>query len=335
MRGISHRFFHRADICQITQIGRLKDVQMRYLDVIWALIWVRILRLQLWVSCLATAVASGFPIRYASFPLAPQLGWTSYRIEDEEEACTPGLTAEVDVIVSLYNFETYREVLQKSVDPCFNNPKITFHFVLAAAKQSDVAWLESLTRNTHHKIYVDEKRIGIYAAWNLAITSGTGDFVTNLNADDLRLPHSICCQASALEQDSSEGSYANFIVSDNILEYVRSPNEKVIASDLGEFEEKTLLMKSQNFMHCAPMWRRSLHSEFGLFDDALKSSGDTDFWLRATSGGAQFKLFSTKTVVYFHNPEGLSTSVLSVGHKEWTRIRDRALRSKLLNKESF
>ena len=38
-----------------------------------------------------------------------------------------------------------------------------------------------------------------------------------------------------------------------------------------------------------PMWRKTLHDKFGLFDRSFKYSGDWEMWLRAVEGGAQFK----------------------------------------------
>jgi hypothetical protein len=105
----------------------------------------------------------------------------------------------------------------------------------------------------------------------------------------------------------------------------------MLLSKLGSFNEKTLVQNSLNFMHCAPMWKRSLHEKLGLFDESLKSSGDTDFWLRALSAGSLFANYAMATVVYFHNPEGLSTSLSSSGRHEWQDIRDRHLRTRYLN----
>jgi hypothetical protein len=258
------------------------------------------------------------------------LSWTKYSSGDEAKDCDIEVTSEVDVIISLYNFETYKAVLQRSLESCFDNPRIIFHFVLARPTPAELAWTNALIENTHHKLYRSDELIGVYAAWNLAIKGGSSEFITNLNADDLRLPHSICHQAKALEGNAADGSYGNFIISNDILGFIESPASDVLASNLGQFDEKKLLWDAQNFMHCAPMWRRKLHLKSGLFDETLKSSGDTDFWLRAMSEGAIFSLFPDQTAVYFHNPEGLSTSLISAGHREWTRIRNRELRRKAL-----
>jgi hypothetical protein len=242
--------------------------------------------------------------------------------------CNLELKANVDVIISLYRFQEYIPVLERSLKSCFSNPRITFHFVMVSGSASEASWLSDLVTETHHKLYQIENRIGIYAAWNLAINKSSGELITNLNADDLRLPHSICCQAVKLQAESTDGSYGNFVLSMDIFSSLREKSEMALVSSLGGFSESVLVDKSQNMMHCAPMWKRTLHDRFGMFDESLKSSGDTDFWLRAMAGGAKFSSYKPVTAIYFHNPEGLSSSLSSSGHREWQSIRDSYLRSK-------
>jgi hypothetical protein len=240
--------------------------------------------------------------------------------------CNEHLTATVDVVISLYKFEKYKKVLERSVRSCFRNPKITYHFVLVSGSEAEIDWLRSVTKDSHHQVHLVDERIGIYSAWNLAIKCGSSDFITNLNADDLRMPHSICSQTAKLQTESASGSFGNFILTNDILSALDGKNDSWLVSDLGEFNQETLVFHSQNKMHCAPVWKRELHAKIGTFDDTLKSSGDTDFWLRAMEAGYKFVQYQPITAVYFHNPEGLSTSVASSGHREWSRIRDAYIR---------
>lgn len=290
------------------------------------MIWVRILRFWLLLLGVVSAIRLGISLRFSFFPLLPLISWKTKPLPQQLTSCNQDLSKSVDVVVSLHNFLKYRSVLEKSVKSCFANPRITFHFVLVSGSRFEIDWITELVGDSHHKLHLVEKRIGIYSAWNLGIEDGTGDFITNLNADDLRLPHSICCQAASLQVAAAEGSYGNFIFSDDILSDLDSKSTRRLASKLGGFDIRKLVIGSQNFMHCAPMWKRELHAVNGLFDENLKSSGDTEFWLRCMGAGANFVSYPPETVVYFHNPEGLSTSIGSTGHKEWTQIRDSFLK---------
>ena len=273
----------------------------------------------------------GLPLRYSLFPLLPQLNWGQIPGNSVPKNCDTQLAKSVDVVISLYNFETYQSVIENSLESCWQNPLITFHIILVSGSSKEITWARELLRGTHHKIHLSDTRIGIYEAWNLGIQNGSADFITNLNADDLRLPHSICEQAADLQRRDVDGTYGNFALSSNIFESLLSPENKHLVSDLGKFEIDTLIKKSENFMHCAPMWKRELHSRVGFFDSSLISSGDTQFWLRCLVSGASFDLYPPVTAIYFHNPEGLSTSTSSAGSREWGNIR----REYLMNKADF
>lgn len=278
-------------------------------------------RILLLIRSAGYSIKLGLPLRYSFFPLLPYLSWGYIPSDSETRGCDTQLAKSVDVIVSLYKFEKYRNVLERSLDSCFHNPNITFHFILASGSPTEIAWIQRIVGGSHHKIHLSKTRIGIYEAWNLGVQNGSADFITNLNADDFRLPHSICQQAAHLQHTDVDGSYGNFALSSDIFESLESPKEKHLVSNLGKFDIETLVESSQNFMHCAPIWRRDLHTRFGYFDPSFSSSGDTQFWLRCLVAGARFGLYLPLTAIYFHNPEGLSTSVSSAGSKEWGKIR--------------
>jgi hypothetical protein len=301
---------------------------MRSVKLVFALIKVRVLRLNLLVFSLAKVLSLGLPFRFGTFPFLKFLNYETLPPLKSATECILKLNTHVDVVISLYKFYKYIPVLERSLQSCFLNPRITFHFVLVSGDTSERNWLLGLVNDTHHKVYQIENRIGIYSAWNIAIEGGSGELITNLNADDLRLPHSICCQALALQEESHDGSYGNFILSTDIFSSLENKSHKALVSDLGNFSEAVLVNQSQNMMHCAPMWKRTLHNRFGMFDESLKSSGDTEFWLRAMAGGAKFSSYTPVTAIYFHNPEGLSSSLSSSGHREWQSVRDSHLRRK-------
>ena len=303
---------------------------MRYINFVSTLLNVRLLRIFLLIRSAYTVIKLRLPVRYAPFNLLPLLDWVEVPNKPQQKSCDSRLTEKVDVVVSLYRFDKYKDVLKSSINSCLNNQLITFHFVLVSATAAEREWLEEVIGKSHHKMYVSDERIGIYKAWNMAIQGGVGKYITNLNADDLRLPHSICNQAAALDLESADGSFGNFVLSGDILSFLKSPNSRLLVSKLGELNETKLVMGSQNLMHCAPMWKRELHNRVGFFDSKLESCGDNDFWLRCLEQGAHFVPYAPVTAVYFHNPEGLSSSISSVGRKEWASIRDAFLRRKIL-----
>jgi hypothetical protein len=75
-----------------------------------------------------------------------------------------------------------------------------------------------------------------------------------------------------------------------------------------------------NSPHNAPMWRKKLHEQVGLFDVSFRSAGDWDFWIRCISKGKQFFKVAPAHIAYFQNPEGISTRPDTRGRDEAFRI---------------
>jgi glycosyltransferase involved in cell wall biosynthesis len=162
-------------------------------------------------------------------------------------------------------------------------------------------------------------RIGIYDAWNLAVQMARGRYLTNTNVDDLRRGDSFELQVRALDQDvSADVVYQDFFYScDASLSFDQ-------IARLG-FKSELPIITKQNLMafnspHCAPMWRKSLHDDVGLFDTSYNSAGDWEFWLRCLWKGKGFCKINTPHVAYFVNPEGISTNQNTRGIDEARRV---------------
>jgi FkbM family methyltransferase len=174
-------------------------------------------------------------------------------------------------------------------------------------------------------------RLGIYDAWNVAVAMSRGKYLTNTNLDDLRRKDSLEIQASSLDRYE----FADVIYQDVLYSLDHSlPFEEIerfgFKSDLPIVTPHNLL--KFNSPHNAPMWRKSLHSEVGLFDTSYKSAGDWEFWLRCVSKGKAFLKINTPHVVYFQNPDGISTRPDTRGLEEGLRIL-RAYSDKVVSQE--
>lgn len=149
-------------------------------------------------------------------------------------------------------------------------------------------------------------RIGIYEAWNDAVEMARGRFLTNTNLDDLRRADSFELQAGALD----ELKFVDVIYQD----FLYSLDSSLGVDDVKKFDFKSSLpvlsvnnLLRFNSPHNAPMWRARLHKELGLFDTSFRSAGDYEFWLRCALNGKQFYKLNSPHIVYFQNPEGIST----------------------------
>jgi len=149
-------------------------------------------------------------------------------------------------------------------------------------------------------------RIGIYDAWNVGAKAARGDYLTNTNLDDLRRNDSLERQAAVLDN-------LPFVdVTYQDLYYTFDPRLSFEEISSFGYETNLPIVTTYNLMqynspHNAPMWRKSLHEELGYFNTHYKSAGDYEFWMRCLAAGKCFYKLNDPHVVYYQNPNGLST----------------------------
>jgi len=162
-------------------------------------------------------------------------------------------------------------------------------------------------------------RIGIYEAWNVGVRMAKGKYLTNSNMDDLRRRDSFERQAEILEKfPFVDVAYQDFYYSFEGHAPFDLTAAVGVKSSLPVVTPYNLMQS--NSPHNAPMWRRSLHDDVGMFDESFRSAGDYDFWLRCVVNDKVFYKSNDPHVVYFVNPGGLSTQADTRGIVEAQRI---------------
>ena len=161
-------------------------------------------------------------------------------------------------------------------------------------------------------------RIGIYDAWNYAVQIARGEYVTNTNLDDLRRQDSFEIQANALDRHAfADVVYQDFYYSLDFRFDFETVSKCGFKSNLPIATVNNML--EFNSPHNAPMWRKRLHEEIGYFDPSYRSAGDYEFWLRCLKGRKTFLKTNTPHVVYYQNPDGISTASDTPGVHEARR----------------
>jgi len=162
-------------------------------------------------------------------------------------------------------------------------------------------------------------RIGIYDAWNVAAKAARGEFLTNTNMDDLRRHDSLEIQAATLESLP----FVDVVYQDLYYTF----DARLAFDEIAAFGHETALpvitahnMMKFNSPHNAPMWRAKLHEDVGYFDTRYKSAGDYEFWMRCLAAGKKFYKINDPHVVYYQNPQGLSTRPDTRGVREAMQV---------------
>lgn len=120
------------------------------------------------------------------------------------------------------------------------------------------------------------EREGLYTTWNRGIDLANGEYICVWNVDDLRLPNSITEQAETLDANPvAELTYGDFYY---MFEY------SVLSNTLHKYKdfsvEQSAFFRSHQ-IGCFPMWRKTIHSKIGYFDEQFRLVADMDFQIRA------------------------------------------------------
>lgn len=226
----------------------------------------------------------------------------------------------VSIITSLYNGDQYISSFLENI----TSLKDFNHFELIII-DSDSPGNERVTIDEYMQKFPNivyhrcPTRIGIYEAWNIGVNLSRGKYLTNANLDDLRAKEGLALQAAALDRlpsfDVVYGDFYYFFEPNPSWELVEAVN---IRSRLSCLSPAILL--TQNYPHCAPMWRKDLHIEAGMFDERYFSAADWEFWLRCLKLAKKFLYIPIPLSAYYQNPAGLSTSSETKGIEEVSTI---------------
>ncbi len=257
--------------------------------------------------------------------LNPRKGWPKRAsiLNGEEVQLPPGVVA--SALVSLYKPEPFLSTLLANCIEQTISSQVEFLFLLVQPTKAERDAVEAAAATlAHARVEVFTERIGIYEAWNRGIEISEGEFLTNMNADDLRRRDSLEIQAKTLHQYSWLD-----VVYQDVLYFCDHPMsweqiERVgVLTSLPHVSKRGL--RGMNSPHNGPMWRKALHEELGGFDANLRSAGDYEFWLRCVDAGKTFLKTRDPHVAYFVNPRGLSTAVDGPGQMEaWAAENSKA-----------
>ncbi|PPD44272.1 MAG: hypothetical protein CTY15_07445 [Methylocystis sp.] len=222
---------------------------------------------------------------------------------------------DVTAIASIYKAGPYIERLLENITSQSIFDRSELIIIDANSPDGEGRIIEKYQERFPNIVYRREPtRISIYEAWNVGVGLSRGKYITNTNADDLRRRDSFELQACALDESGADVVYQNFYYSLDPTFSFEKVAEMGFVSTLPQVNSDNLIRF--NAPHNAPMWKRDLHLDVGLFDSSLKSAGDWEFWLRCLTRGKRFHRVDAAHVSYFVNPDGVSTSGNSSGPEE-------------------
>jgi glycosyltransferase involved in cell wall biosynthesis len=227
----------------------------------------------------------------------------------------------VTAIVSTYKAERFMRGCLEDLEAQTIAHQMEILVVDSASPENERQIVGAFQRRHDNIVYVrTERRETLYAAWNRAVRLARAPYLTSANTDDRHAPDALEKLARALDRHPDAGvvyaSSATTTVENGTL--ATGPIEGCFKAK--KFNRRRLFWDCQPGPQ--PMWRRSLHDRFGLFDEKLVSAGDYEFWLRI-SGEVRFLHLPEVLGLFLKSPGSLLQSNAELATREAEEARAR------------
>jgi len=184
----------------------------------------------------------------------------------------------ISVLTSLYNCETFLRDYLEALANIKGKEQIEVLLLHNAPQEKELAVIaEHLPAFDFVRHIIIPERETLYRTWNRGIQLSEGEYITVWNVDDVRFPDSIIQQAEALDKNPEAAiAYGDIWLS---RQYGVCGTKKTNSPVYNQFTRKEFFL--QYHISCFQMWRRSIHSTIGYYDEQFKCIADFDFQIRA------------------------------------------------------
>ncbi|MCJ7729058.1 MAG: glycosyltransferase, partial [Sedimentisphaerales bacterium] len=184
----------------------------------------------------------------------------------------------ITAVVSTYNAEKYMEGRLEDLEGQTIADRLEIIVVDSGSQQNEGQIVKRFQKRYDNIKYIrTEKREPIYKAWNRAIKQASGKYITNANADDRLQKETLEYMVKAMEKHPDVA----LVYCDQ--DWVDEVGGNVVQEYLTPEFSRFGLLCGDCYISSNPVWRKSIHEEFGYFEeDILCSSGDWEFWLRVS-----------------------------------------------------
>ncbi|MEJ2041200.1 MAG: glycosyltransferase, partial [Desulfosarcinaceae bacterium] len=209
-----------------------------------------------------------------SNPIDSRIGEGSQPVE--ATADQPLITA----VVSAYNSERFMRGCIEDLLAQTIADRLEIIIIDSASPQNEGAIVHEFQQHFDNIKYIrTSERETVYQAWNRGIKLAVGKYITNANTDDRHRHDALEQMVRVLDEDESVALvYADVIKTHHENQTFGSCNPTGVLRWY-PWNRDTLLEKGC-FIGPQPVWRRSLHDEFGYFEEHFSIAADYEFWLR-------------------------------------------------------
>jgi len=219
----------------------------------------------------------------------------------------------VSALVSAYYAEDY---LTARLLNLFGHKKHIDLEIVVICQEGSIE--EKIAKPYNVKIVTTSDVPTIGKAWNLGIEASSGEYLAIANTDDLHAVDGLKCMADTLDDNPDIGLvFAQVDIDDG---FERKAWQR-INHDTGEVKDIKNILAERCIIGPMPMWRKSLHDDFGLFDEKYIVASDYGMWYCMARGGVRFFYIAESLGVYRNRPDSLEHSNSHMLKMENERVR--------------
>lgn len=218
----------------------------------------------------------------------------------------------VSVVIPAFNVSDY---IQQTMDSLAKQSYQSFEALVVNDGSTDDTpeIVRSFCQADSRFRLLDKPNGGLSSARNHGIRHAQGEYIAMLDADDMYDPAKLATHVSVLDKQPTVGVVysASQAIRDDGQPTMMRLSGKPIAKD----PLKAMLCKNFIGHGSNSVFRREIIEEVGDFDETLRSSEDSDFWLRiAATGHWRFHRVPQALSLYRVRPSGLSFNVAQMQH---------------------
>jgi glycosyltransferase involved in cell wall biosynthesis len=213
------------------------------------------------------------------------------------------------VVTATYNSE---KTLTRTIESLLKQTNLNFEYILVDGESTDktVEIIKSFENQFKEKeisyLWISEKDLGIYDAFNKGIKLSKGDWISFLGSDDYYLEDALNNYFESINklQENIDFVYSN----------IKVENKKII-SDLWTWEK---FRRKMNIPHVGSFHNVKYFKKYGFFNTNYKIAGDYELLLRAKK---ELKTHKVDKITTIMSDGGISNNQVKKLYLETTKAK--------------
>lgn len=218
------------------------------------------------------------------------------------------------LMTSMYDDEEYLDGFLENISALENYDQLEHVIVRPNSAANEYSAIEDYLKFGFNVIDIWlPENMPLYNVWNMISSYASSPYLSNANLDDRRSPDHLVKLLPILDnkKEISVVNSALKITDKKNIRWEASAKKPVwFGSKIGYeysyndlYEDSGTSFRSVNIPHCMPVWRSTLHSTYGYFQqESFGPAADWAYWLKLSKSGVGFYNQGEALGLYLLNP---------------------------------